>query len=164
MIYIIDANNVAGKLKMLGEENFDKKLVEMIRQYNSSRSSSILLIFDGREQMGDKIVIDPLLTVRYSPLDGYYNSADDLIVEIVEKNLNREKQEITVITDDIELKKRVLKIQEQFGGNVILERATRFIEKLIAMKTKADTAEDGKRGLSLDEREDINEDLLKLWQ
>lgn len=163
MVYVIDANNVAGKLKMLGEDNFDKRLIEMIRQYNSNRNSPVLLVFDGQEQMGDKIVIDPLLTVRYSPRDGYYNSADDLIVEMVEKNLNRDQQEITVITDDIELKKRIKKTQEQFGGHIYFEQATRFAEKL----EKADQGseeDDGKRGLSESEQKSINEDLLKYWQ
>ena len=164
MIYIIDGNNVAGKLKMLGEDNFDKKLIEIIRNYNLNRNSPILLVFDGREQMGDKVAVDTKLIVRYSPRDGYYNSADDLIVEIVEKNLNRKKEEITVITDDIELKKRIIKIQEQFGGHVHLEQATRFVEKLKRLDAQIDDREDGKRGLSKSERKDINEDLLKLWQ
>jgi len=155
---------VAGKLKMLGEENFDKKLIEMVRVYNQERNSPVLLVFDGREQMGDKIVIGPLLTVRYSPRDDYYESADDLIAEIVERNLNRKKEEITVITDDVGLKKRIEKIQEQFGGNVILERATRFAEKLKRLETQIDEMEDGERGLSEGERENINEDLLKLWK
>ena len=148
-------------MKILGEDNFDKKLIEIIRSYNSNRNSPILLVFDGQEQMGDKIVIDPLLTVRYSPRDGYYNSADDLIVEIVEKNLNREKQEITVITDDIELKKRIIKIQEQFGGHIHLEQATRFVEKLKRLDAQIDDREDGERGLSESEQKDINEDYMK---
>ncbi|MCK5211644.1 NYN domain-containing protein [Candidatus Parcubacteria bacterium] len=164
MIYIIDGNNVAGKLKMLREKNFDKKFIEMVRMYNQDRNSPVLLVFDGQEQMGDKVVIDPLLTVRYSPRDDYYESADDLIVEIVERNLNRKKEEITVITDDVGLKKRIEKIQEQFGGNVILERATRFVEKLKRLETQIDATEDGKRGLSESERENINEDLLKFWK
>ncbi len=155
---------MAGKLKMLGEENFDKKLIEMLRLYNQGRNSPVLLVFDGQEQMGDKVVIDPLLTVRYSPRDDYYESADDLIVEIVEKNLNRKKEEITVITDDVGLKKRIEKTQEQFGGNVILERATRFAEKLIAVKIEADTVEDGGRGLSKEEQNAINDNLLRLWK
>ncbi|MCK5061327.1 NYN domain-containing protein [Candidatus Parcubacteria bacterium] len=164
MIYIIDGNNVAGKLKMLSKDNFDKKLIELIRVYNQNRNSPILLVFDGCEQMGDKAAIDPLFTVRYSPKDGYYESADDLIVEIVEKNLNRKKEEITIITDDIALKKRIEKARERFGGNIIFQQATRFAEKLIALKVEADTKEDGERGLNKDEQAEINKDLLKLWQ
>ena len=40
MPYIIDANNLAGKLKMLGDKNFDKKLIDMIKQRNKDTLGS----------------------------------------------------------------------------------------------------------------------------
>ncbi|RLC38288.1 hypothetical protein DRH27_02655, partial [Candidatus Falkowbacteria bacterium] len=55
MLYIIDANNLAGKLKMLGEENFDKKLRDLIKEYFKKKKSLVILVFDSSDPMGDKI-------------------------------------------------------------------------------------------------------------
>ena len=45
MHFIIDANNLAGKLKMLAQDDFDRKLIDMIREFNRDRGVNITLVF-----------------------------------------------------------------------------------------------------------------------
>src|SRR3989339_1535876 len=112
MHFIIDANNLAGKLKMLGQDDFDRKLIDMIREFNRDRGVNITLVFDGTDPMGDKILVDHNLTVIYSPKDRFYRSADDKIVEMVRGSFisgdfaGAEKG-IVVVTDDGGLRKRL---------------------------------------------------------
>ena len=54
MIYLIDANNLAGKLGILKNENFDKLLIKIIRHWPASRKNKIFLVFDSADPMGDK--------------------------------------------------------------------------------------------------------------
>ncbi|RLC36105.1 hypothetical protein DRH27_05745 [Candidatus Falkowbacteria bacterium] len=169
MLYIIDANNLAGKLKMLEEKNFDKKLRDLIKEYFKKKKSLVILVFDSSDPMGDKIT-DGNITLVYTPKDKYYNGADDKIVEILEKELSpgyskfsSSGDEVTVITDDREIIKRTEKIIEDIGSKrVKLERATDFAVKLRIEKNKK--IEDGKRGLEKKDMEKINEELLGIWK
>lgn len=163
MIYIFDANNLAGKLKMLGAKHFDKLLINRVEKYFTGRKNQVILVFDGQDIMGDKITVNEYLTVFYSPKDDYYESADDKIVEIVDRLATRTKDQVTIITDDIELKKRIAKIQEETDLQIILERATSWAEKILREKNK-NTVDNETRGLSSDEVNKINQDLLKEWK
>jgi len=153
MQYIIDANNLAGKLKMLGEKNFDKKLRDLIREYYKEKKSRVILVFDSSDPMGDKIT-DGNITLVYTPKDRYYNGADDKIIELIERELSVERSElnslggtITVVTDDRDLIKRIEKIIEGIDSKKVkLERATDYALKFKIFK-KADRVEDGSRGL-----------------
>jgi len=156
MNYIIDANNLAGKLDLLGEENFDKKLIEMMRNYFLNKKIKVYLVFDSADLMGDKFQEENIFVV-YTPRDKYYKSADDKIVELVKKYLEDSKEEITVVTDDIELKDKVKKISEK-TNKVFLQQATAFAEKLKLDIYKEDD------GLSEDEKDEINDELLNIWK
>lgn len=166
MPYIIDANNLAGKLKMLGDKNFDKKLIELVSNYNPKGGRRIILVFDGQDPMGDKIEYNNL-TAIYSPKDDYYKSADDKIVELIETKFGSKfdpaVDEISVITDDIELTKRIKKIEEQSRAIIKIIRATEFVQKLLKGKKDNVEEEDDNRGLSKDEIRKINQDLRRIW-
>lgn len=41
MIYIIDANNLAGKLGILGEDDFDKMLVGLVEEFFVHRDNKV---------------------------------------------------------------------------------------------------------------------------
>jgi predicted RNA-binding protein with PIN domain len=170
MKYIVDANNVAGKLKMLGEKHFDKKLIELIKLYNTRKAKKVILVFDGDDPMGDRVTIDQNITVIYSPKDGYYQSADDKIVEMVERVAETEslkfdtfQEQVTIVTDDIGLRKRLEKLEEETGQKIYLKRATELAEEFKNI-TKEQPIEDGKRGLDDDAMDKINDDLLREWQ
>ncbi len=183
MSYIIDANNVAGKLKMLREPNFDKQLTEMVRYYNRKRQKNIYLVFDGSEPWGDKNTINEHITVIYSPKDQYYQSADDKIVEMVrsisagtfswsgaDSNGPSQRSDIVIITDDNELKRRLEEVQSHAGLAIKIERATDFAAELLRVWTKDEPEgteeeyDDGSRGLGDNERSQIDNELQQLWQ
>jgi predicted RNA-binding protein with PIN domain len=171
-MYIIDANNLAGKLKMLGEENFDKKLINMIREFNRDRGVHIFLVFDGANPFGDKVSAGHNLSVVYSPKDIYYQSADDKIVEMVRGSWLNEDfaggKTITVVTDDRELRKRIEAAAAETRYNIKLERATDWAEKILNRLAKyeyEDEIEDrNKGGLSDEEVDDINNELYRAWK
>ena len=171
MLYIIDANNLAGKLKVLGEENFDRKLRDLIKDYFKERKKKIILVFDSADPMGDKIDQGDIILV-YTPKDGYYNGADDKIIEILDNELNpaysgfnQPGKAITVVTDDRELIKRIDKIIKDKGvKRVNLEKATDFALKLRTKKNNNNDIDDGNRGLREKEMEKINDELLGIWK
>lgn len=103
-MFIIDANNLAGRLGLLKEKGFDRRLIGMIRSYNEKRPRKIFLVFDSADIMGDRLAYGKL-TVIYSPRDRHYRNADDVIVELI-RQADPAKEEITVVTDDIEVKKK----------------------------------------------------------
>ncbi len=111
MPYLIDANNLAGKLDLLDEADFDQKLIKIIKEYISAYNKKITLVFEGRDPMGDKVV-DGNLTIIYSPRDDYYKSADDKIIELI--NNEAMPEQLVVITDDRE----ILKAAEQTGCQI----------------------------------------------
>lgn len=155
MINIIDANNLAGKLNLLGEENFDEKLIELVKQYKKSK---YILVFDGRDNMGDKFERENI-TVIYTPKDSFYKSADDKIVELAKIYLNS-GEGAKIITDDLEIISKVEKIINDSGGKINLEKATTFAQKLISYLENKEKEKD----LADDETEEINQDLLKVWK
>jgi predicted RNA-binding protein with PIN domain len=161
MLYIIDANNLAGKLKMLGEKDFDRKLIQIFIEYLKIKDKEIELVFDGVDSVGDRKIVNDRLTVVFAPKDEFYDSADDKIVEMVERIVNREDKDITVVTDDAGLKKRIEEISARFGKKIEFERATWWAGKLI-VKTEAEEAEE--KELSREEVKSINQELLNFFK
>lgn len=155
MINIIDANNLAGKLNLLKEEAFDEKLIKLISQYKKSK---YILVFDGRDRLGDKYEKGNI-TVIYTPKDEFYKSADDKIVELARKYLNS-GEGAKIVTDDLEIIGKVEKIINDSGGKINLEKATEFAKKLNSYF--ANKREE--KILADDEIDDINQNLLKVWK
>jgi len=165
MINIIDANNLAGKLNLLGEEAFDEKLIRLLGQYKKSK---YILVFDGIDRMGDKYEMDNITVIR-TPKDEFYKSADDKIVELAKKYLHsgplrRSESEASegakIITDDLEIIGRVEKIMNDSGGKIVLEKATLFAQKLKSYLENKNEEKD----LAEDETEEINDELLNEWK
>lgn len=161
MIYIIDANNLAGKLNILKEVDFDKILIDIIEAYNQGKGKKIFLVFDGIDPNGDKYEIDNIVVIR-TPRDDYYKTADDKIVELAENCLADYKDEIIVITDDLEIKKLVKEINLNSQRQVGVISATDFAGKLNYLMDKA-TEKDEKE---IDESnvESLNDELLEIWK
>lgn len=155
MINIIDANNLAGKLGLLGESNFDQKLIRLLANYKKSK---YILVFDGRDNVGDKYVRENI-TVIYTPKDSYYKSADDKIIELAEDYLESD-EEVKLITDDLEIIKKVQKIIDDKGAKIIFEKASRLAEKI------NDYIKNKQEEKRLDDREinNINSEFLNTWK
>lgn len=168
MLYIIDANNLAGKLRILKEKDFDRILIEIIKEWHGSQKNRIILIFDSLDPMGDKYTKGNI-TVIYTPRDNYYRSADDKILEVAAKEIKTgypESGSLTVITSDRELTTRIKKFEEKIGTKLTIVKAEDFAQKLTGFFEDQiiNPEEADLRGLARDDIDKINNDLLKLWK
>lgn len=162
MDYIIDANNLAGKLNILFDYNFDKKLIEMIREYNRGKGRKIILVFDSADFMGDRFQKENV-EVIYTPRDNYYKSADDKIVELVELYADN-NVEVMVISDDIEIQENAKRIKQKRDSKVEIKKATVFAERLKNFFEEKNEEEEDDRNLNNKQVDDINKELLQLWK
>jgi predicted RNA-binding protein with PIN domain len=175
MIYIIDANNLAGKLNLLGKNNFDQQLFVLIQAYAEGRSDQFILVYDGSDLMGDKIKKGNIIIV-YTPRDSYYQSADDKIVEMAEDYASRLLNQTTVVvSDDREIWEKTEKIINQSGDfanlsikrNLRLEKSTNFAIKIQRFFAQPDARQarkiDNKAELSDNDILEVNDELLKRW-
>jgi predicted RNA-binding protein with PIN domain len=162
MIYIIDANNLAGKLNLLKEEDFDKRLIKIIEEYNYGKGRKIFLVFDGIDRLGDKYTSGNITVIR-APKDDYYKTADDKIIELAQAIIATVKDDLVVITDDLGIKDLVTKNNLDNKRKIKMIKAAVFAEKLNWLKNKKQDHEDDKK---LDDKEigAINRELLKIWQ
>ena len=126
MPYLIDANNLAGKLDLLDEADFDQKLIKIIKEYIRRYNKKITLVFEGRDPMGDKVA-EGNLTIIYSPRDDYYKNADVKIIELI--RITEKPEQLVVITDDRE----ILEAAEQAGCQI--KKASYFAQILNSHKS-----------------------------
>lgn len=164
MIYIIDANNLAGKLGILFQDSFDKEMIGIMKDYFVGKKMKIVLVFDSNEPMGDKI-IDDNVEIIYTPRDNYYNSADDKILEIAINEINSwaGNNQITVVTDDIDLRESVQEAADKKDYSINLIRSTDFAFKILNKKRQEEYVLKDERGLDAEDEDRITKDLLKRW-
>jgi predicted RNA-binding protein with PIN domain len=163
MIYLIDANNLAGKMGLLGEKDFDEKLIGILKSVYGGKGTRIILVFDGADLMGDKYQ-DGNIEVIYTPKDSYYKSADDKIRELVISLKSKVKDEIRVITDDREIIDEVEKLVG-LNSKIKILRASDFAEKLKMMEEQVEIEdEEDDKNLSDEDVKKINNELLRIWK
>lgn len=162
MIYIIDANNLAGQLGILSHDNFDKELVEIVANYFFGKDMRILLVFDSNDPMGDKIKRDNL-EIIYTPRDNYYNSADDKVLELVSLEIDSGagNNQITVVTDDIDLKEAIQKEADRRDYKINMVQASDFVLKI--NRKEEFIQEEDDRGLSENDEDSITKELMREW-
>lgn len=163
MRYIIDANNLAGKIGILFDDNFDKTLIEKLGSYFCEKKMEIVLVFDGTDNMGDKYREGNILVVR-TPKDSYYTSADDMILETVESHFGESSEELTLVTDDRELIELAKEIKEIDDKKFFVKSSTNFAKKIQEKGEISEVAEGDDKELSSRTRDDINKELLDLWK
>ncbi len=187
MIYVIDANNLAGKIGLLKEKDFDKTLIKLISAYfynhkvnagsrqGAPRVESVLgqrnqiyLIFDSTDPFGDKYKKDNI-TVVYAPKNELYTTADEKIIELIDKKLFEEKvqDEITLITDDRGIVDEILKMKDKRGGEKIkVISASSFAGRLADDEEFEDDDFDEleDRGLDFNKTDQLNKELLDVWR
>lgn len=167
MKYVIDSNNLAGQLGLLDDKDFDKKTIEIVKEYFFGKKVDVYLVFDGIDTMGDKFT-DKNIVVIYSPKDSYYKSADDKVLELIKQISNNffksgksKIQSIVLITDDIELTNRVTDFEKEKGIIIKKVKASQFADK-INLKFHGNISSDNKE-LSKNEQDEITNELLKIW-
>lgn len=183
MIYIIDANNLAGKLGLLPVKDSGQELIGIVKGFFLDKRIEVFLVFDSLKYMGDRIR-DGNLTIIQSPRDKFYSSADDKIVELVwqftgvsrdfdirvtDPDLDPVRNEIVMVSDDLEVIAKVEEIQKKVGlSKLRIERASDFAVRMEARRSgkefRKNAVEDEDRGLDEDAIGDINNDLLKIWK
>ena len=156
MYYVVDANNLAGKLEILFEDDFDKKLIKIIKNW-SKKKNNIYLVFDSADLMGDKYS-DENIIVIYTPRDLYYKSADDKVIEIAKNLLKNQKEEIRVVTDDLEI---IKKLEKNVNHKFKMIKATEFAKKI---NRNVNSTTQKKQKLDYKAVCDINDELLKIWK
>ena len=182
MNYIIDANNLAGKLNLLSEDDFDQRLIEIIQNYLGTKQKIIVLVFDSLDPLGDTLDLGNLQVI-YSARDGYSKSADDKILEIFRQWSNAnyrdgEKREyglniikklaknnLAFVSDDLDLRNKVGESRETINEKIKLMYNIDFIQVMNRnddMKEEVDDS--GDRGMDESEVEKINNDLLEIWK
>ncbi len=161
MIYIIDANNLAGKLGILKNVDFDKQLIDIMRQYNNGKGKKIFLVFDGVDRLGDKYEIENITIIR-SPKDDNYKTADDKIVELAQNISKNVKDNLVVITNDLGIKDLIVKNNLDNEREIKIVKATDFA-KQIDFKQDSEQYEDDKK-LDDNDVDKINSELLKIWK
>lgn len=163
-MYIIDANNLAGKLDLLSHEDFDKELINIIKEYFLGKKMRIVLVFDSNDPMGDKLV-DDNVEVIYTPRDNYYKSADDKVLEIafMEIKNGAGNNQITVVTDDIELREAVQEAADKKDYSINLMRSSDFAYRIKGREIKEEYEEEDERGLSEREEDSITEEMMREW-
>lgn len=157
MYYIIDGNNLAGKLGLIGQKDFDKQVIEFVQDSHIAHKD-VILVFDSLEIMGNKQQLGKI-TVIYSPKDSRYDSADDRIIELLEIYAqNKDRRPITLITEDIEIIEISTILAKQYQCEIFSLKSNSFINNLQFGKPDADEKE-----LDEDDINEINKELLKLW-
>jgi len=150
MPYLIDANNLAGKLKILNNPGFDQELIALTKNYFTVKNKKAILIFDSNDPLGDRYSEDNL-TIIYTPRDVVYQNADDKIIELM-KNEKRPEDWI-VITDDM----RIIDEAQRYDIEVMLARD---FAKEIVPSLEIDDDEDELDSAVIDS---INNELMDEW-
>jgi predicted RNA-binding protein with PIN domain len=162
MVHVIDGNNLAGKLKMLGDPNFSQRLGLIIADYCRAYRHRVILVFDGQDVMGERVQLSEWVEMRRSPSDSHYKSADDYILDLARRYSANDQ--VFIITDDNELKKR---ITDGPDPHIVFESATLWaerIKKYLAGGQADDADGSGERGLDRQTIKNINDELSTVWK
>jgi len=150
MPYLIDANNLAGKIKILNNPGFDQELISLVKTYFAPRGKKAILVFDSNDPLGDRYTEDNI-TVIYTPRDAVYENADDKIIELMENE--KRPEDWIVVSDDM----RIIDEAQRYDIEVML--AGDFAKKLMPEREFDDEDEE----LSGENMEVLNSELLDEW-
>jgi predicted RNA-binding protein with PIN domain len=139
-------------------------LIAIIKEYFAGKKMRIILVFDSNDPMGDRLREDNI-EVIYTPRDNYYKSADDKVLEIAFTEIKNGvgNNQITAVTDDIELREAIQEEADKKDYSINLIKSSDFALRIKALDLKEEYEEADGRGLSEDEADDITEDLMRVW-
>jgi len=160
MPYLIDANNLAGKLAILGRDDFDIYLTGILAQYVAIKNKKIILVFDGMGALANDYGEN--IKVIYA-LDNYGSeTADDVMEDIIGKSIN--PRDYIIVSDDIDLRNRVEAIARRKGSKLKMISTTSYANEItntIRYNSEVDESSDD---LSDSEKRKINEELYNAWK
>lgn len=159
MIYIIDANNVAGKLGILKNIDFDLELIDLVADFAAKRKNNIYLVFDSVDPFGDKDVRGNFILIR-APRNEIMHSADEKIIDLVYQESNNKKNEICVVTSDNEIIKTLSEDKNLNQQKLKFLRSEEFINKI----SKNTIEEEEKEELDEKKKNVISQELLDIWK
>jgi len=149
MPFLIDANNLAGKLRLLGNSGWDQELISMVKTYFLDKGQKAILVFDSSDPLGDRYV-DQDLTIIYTPKDAVYDNADDKIIELMQNE--KKPEDWVLVTDDLNI------INEAGKLDIEVVLARDFAKKLMPDLEINDEDE-----LSESEQDKITDELMDEW-
>ena len=153
MPYLIDANNLAGELKILNNPGFDQELISLAKTYLTPRGKKAILVFDSNDPLGDRYTEDNI-TVIYTPRDAVYNNADDKIIELMQSE--KRPEDWIVITDDMNI------IEEARDLDIENISTREFAAELMPVGNLAEDSEEEDE-LSETEQGEISDELMGEW-
>ena len=171
MYFIIDANNLAGRMKIGGGDNWQNGLIVIIKKQTARKKWRIVLVFDGRDRFGDKYE-DGRLSVIEAPREEGGEAADEKIKEIFRADMKSGKwreRDYHLVTDDAGLKEAVKIIADGYGARIFFTGTEEFLEKIKydgggKLETDGDDDEDDDKNLSAEDIESINSELRRIWK
>ncbi|PIT94098.1 hypothetical protein COU00_00800 [Candidatus Falkowbacteria bacterium CG10_big_fil_rev_8_21_14_0_10_43_11] len=153
MPYLVDANNLAGRLKLLREPDFDQTLIELVQDYGERTGKKFILVFDSNDPLGDRYT-EGNVTVIYTPRDAVYNNADDKIIELMQSE--KRPEDWIVITDDMNI------IEEARDLDIENISTREFAAELMPVGNLAEDSEEEDE-LSETEQGEISDELMGEW-
>ena len=151
MPYLIDANNLAGKLRILKNSGFDQELISLVKTYFVPRGKKAILVFDSNDPLGDRYTEDGI-TVIYTPRDAVYENADDKIIELMENE--KRPEDWIVVSDDM----RIIDEAQRYDIEAML--ASDFAKKLAP---ELDLDDDDEEVFDESETDSLQRELLEEW-
>lgn len=167
---IIDANNLAWALARLDkgrhinvdDKGFDRQLISLMREHSAGKDQKMILVFDGRDNLGDHFRAGSIKVI-YTPKDNYYKSADDKIIELARQYGRTEN--LTIVTDDNEIKEKVKNISQDIFHTIYLKSSTQMAQEINRqINPEKIIREEDDKNLDQNQVDDINDELLSLWK
>lgn len=153
MLYLIDANNLAGAMHLLREKDFDKTLIDTIKNSKFVLRNKFVLVFDSNDIMGDRVK-ENNLTIIYTPRDSYYKNADDKIVEEAKKL----KNDFTLVTDDLDLTQKIKDLKLK---NFNIKKASSMAKELL---NAVEVDLEDRTELNDEEMDEITDEFREIWK
>lgn len=160
MIYIIDANNLAGQLGILKDKDFEDKLIDLVSVYFNKKNNKVYLVFDPVDRLGDKKTKGDITIIFTSK---NYESADDRIIRLIAELVKKTNDEIKAISNDSEIKKEASRLNDSCKNSISTMDASAFAARLSRQGKAGIGCGNGQRGLSAGDADKISKELEGIW-
>ena len=151
---------------MLGQDDFDKRLLARLKAYFHNRACKVFLVFDSLDPMGDRFRDGSFEVIR-TPRDDFYANADDKVLEIVGEFLVNDdfKDDVSVVTDDCDLQEKVRSAIAYHARKRLVKviRATDFSRRLRDGEERIASAGLTDKTEAENDSDSLKEELLKRW-
>ncbi len=156
-MYIIDGNNLAGKLGLLASRDISKEVTRLLDQYFKDKASRVIAVFDGYSGGRET---SRIRTEYATDMASWRESADEKIISIIRRA--KKGESFIVVTDDRGLQAAALEEAKNGGKHVSIIRSTEFAERLSARE--ADFERDSlEKEIGGEARRRLDQELLEKW-